>query len=90
MASYIKSNLGYPTKSYYNNIEGTVIISAEIGRDGSISNIKVKQSVNEELDKEAKRVVTNMPRWKPASKEGSYIRSTVDIPIKFQLSDFAK
>lgn len=90
MASYIKSNLVYPTKSYYNHIEGTVIISAEIGWDGSISNIKVKQSVNEELDKEAKRVVTNMPRWKPASKEGSYIRSTVEIPIKFQMSDFAK
>ena len=88
MEAYIKSNMTYPTKSYYNHIEGVVILSAEINRNGAVENIKVKQSVNDELDKTAIRIVRNMPQWNPAKEEGTPIRSTIEIPVKFQISDF--
>ena len=90
MEAYIKSNMRYPSNSYYNRIEGTVIISTEIKHDGSIGDQKVKQSVNDELDREAQRIISYMPKWEPATEEGTKMKSIVDISIKFQISDFGK
>ena len=90
MEAYIKSNMRYPSNSYYNRIEGTVIISTEIKHDGSIGDQKVKQSVNDELDREAQRIISYMPKWEPATEEGTKMKSIVDISIKFQISDFEK
>ena len=67
-----------------------VIVSAEIKHDGSIGDQKVKQSVNDELDREAQRIISYMPKWEPATEEGTKMKSIVDIPIKFQISDFEK
>ena len=90
MEAYIKSNMRYPSNSYYNRIEGTVIVSAEIKHDGSIGDQKIKQSINDELDREAQRIISYMPKWEPATEEGTKMKSIVDIPIKFQISDFEK
>ena len=62
--------------------------STEIKHDGSIGDQKVKQSVNDELDREAQRIISYMPKWEPATEEGTKMKSIVDISIKFQISDF--
>ena len=59
-------------------------------RDGSIGDQKIKQSINDELDREAQRIISYMPKWEPATEEGTKMKSIVDIPIKFQISDFEK
>lgn len=88
MQTYIKSNQRYPTNSYYNQIEGTVIVSAKVDQTGALHDIKVKQSINQELDRESMRIVKSMPKWEPAKEEGVSIASVVEIPITFKLNDF--
>lgn len=88
MQTYIKCNQRYPINSYNNQIEGTVIVSAKVDHAGALHDIKIKQSINPELDKEAIRIVTYMPRWEPAKEEGVSIASIVEIPITFKLNDF--
>jgi len=62
---------------------GTVFIEAIIEKDGSISNARVALGVEESFDKEALRIVKNMPNWKPAISEGREVRSRCIVPVSF-------
>ena len=66
-------------------IQGKVVVSFIINRDGSISSPKIEQSVPPLLDREAMRVVKIMPRWKPGKENDKPCRTLFAIPIVFQL-----
>ena len=66
-------------------IEGRVLVTFIINRDGSIANIKVVKSVHPLLDNEARRVVKLMPHWKPGIEDGKPCRTMFAIPIEFKL-----
>ena len=53
--------------------------------DGSISNVKVERGISVDLDREAKRVVRNMPKWIPGESAGRAVRARCRLPINFQL-----
>lgn len=57
-----------------------------VGTDGSITNARVVRSVNQYLDKEALRVVSVMPRWKPGMQDGKPVRVRYTVPVTFRLS----
>lgn len=70
MSAYVKwltDNLKYPLAAQKQKIEGRVVVSFVINRDGSLTDIKVTKSANPLLDREALRVAKMMPNWKPAS-----------------------
>lgn len=67
-------------------IQGRVSVQFVINTDGSISNVKVKRSPNEELGKEAVRLVSSMPKWKPARNNGELVRMRYVLPVMFRLS----
>jgi TonB family protein len=82
---FIASNVVYPEAAIKAGIEGKVILSFIVEKDGSISNVKVIRGVHESLDKEALRVINSMPKWKPGTQRGKAIRSLNRIPVNFKL-----
>jgi len=87
LSEFINSNLKYPKDARKNEVEGKVVISFVVERDGSIKseNIKIEQSVYPSLDKEAIRVVKLMPNWIPANHNGRSVRAKSGFPITFAL-----
>lgn len=86
LADYISSNVEYPLLAKKRGVEGTVLVEYYIATDGSIENISVVQSVSIELDKEAIRLIQNMPKWTPAIQNNEPIRVKYTQPVKFELN----
>lgn len=83
MLDFIKDNLIYPREVKKGKIEGTVIAKFVVEKDGNISDIKILKSLSKECDAEVIRVIEKMPKWKPAKKDGTIVRSYYKIPITF-------
>lgn len=84
---FIQQNTRYPAEEKENRIEGTVYVSFIIDKQGNIKNIKVKRGVpgGAGLDKEALRVVSMMPKWKPGKQNGKEVLVQFYMPMRFQL-----
>lgn len=80
---FISKNLVYPESCKADKVQGKVTVSAIIEKDGSLSDVKVKRSVNKEIDDEAVRVVKSMPKWTPAVQRAHYVRYRISIPVVF-------
>lgn len=85
LMSYLYSNTKYPVVAQENGVQGRVIISFVVERDGSISDVKVARSVDPSLDREAQRVVKSMPRWTPGKQNGQTVRVKYTVPVVFRL-----
>ncbi len=82
---YLASNIKYPVVAQENGVQGRVIVSFVVERDGSISDVRVARSVDPSLDREAQRVVKSMPRWNPGKQNGSAVRVKYTVPVVFRL-----
>lgn len=80
---WLASNVVYPEYCKTKGIEGRVIVSFVVDKDGSIDDIKTIQSPHELLSAEAIRVISSMPKWIPAKLNGKTIRSRFNLPIMF-------
>ena len=83
---YLAYNMIYPADAAKNKVEGRVLVTFVIEHDDSISNVNVVNSVYPSLDKEAIRVVSEMPKWIPGKANGKTVRVKYTIPITFRLS----
>ena len=68
---YFSQNIKYPAVAKENGIQGRVVCTFVVERDGSITDVQVARSVDQSLDKEAVRVLKSMPKWIPGSQNGS-------------------
>lgn len=82
---WLTRNLRYPPIAQSQRIQGKVVVSFIINKDGSIASPTIVQSVDPILDREALRVVKMMPRWKPGLQNGKPCRTMFAIPVNFQL-----
>ena len=82
---YLSKNIKYPVVAEENGIQGRVIVTFVVERDGSITDVRVVKSVDPSLDKEAQRVVKSMPRWIPGKQNGSAVRVKYTVPVTFRL-----
>jgi len=82
LMKYLKENVTYPKDTC---VQGRVIITFVVEKDGSIAEAKVMKSVYPALDEEALRVVNAMPRWIPGKLNGVCVRTKYTIPITFRL-----
>ena len=85
LMQYIAKNLKYPLVCEENGIQGRVVVSFVVEKDGSVADVNVTKSVNPALDKEAKRLVNSMPKWSPGKIDGKPVRVKYSIPITFRL-----
>lgn len=86
LMKYLSMNMKYPKDAYDNKVQGRVIVSFVVSKDGTIKDPKVIHSVYPSLDKEAIRVVEQMPKWTPGKQRGEAVNVSFTIPITFKLS----
>jgi protein TonB len=82
---FLADNTKYPVEAKEKNIQGMVIVSFIIEKDGSISNITIIRSPDMSLSNEAKRLIHAMPKWSPGMQNGKPVRVSDSVPIKFKL-----
>ena len=85
MFQWIAGNMKYPIVAEENGIQGRVVVTFVVERDGSINEVEVAKSVDPSLDKEAVRVVKTMPKWIPGKQKGEPVRVKFTMPITFRL-----
>ena len=81
---WIKNNLKYPEQAKADKVQGRVIVQFTIGTDGTVSDVKLLRGVHEDLNAEALRVVSSMPKWEPGKKDGKAVPVSFTIPIVFR------
>ena len=82
---YLGNHIIYPNSARDHDIEGTVILGFVVKKDGSVKDIKVVRSVDQELDAEAIRVLRNSSGWKSAMYYGIPVNVTYHLPVTFAL-----
>lgn len=82
---YFNRELVYPTSAIPDSIQGVVTVNFVIGTDGSPENIQIQNSLGAAFDDEVRRLIRNMPAWKPAAVNGNPVPSKLAIPITFRL-----
>lgn len=82
---YLSKNIRYPAVAEENGVQGRVIVTFVVERNGSITDVKVVKSVDPSLDKEAMRVVKSMPNWIPGKQNGQAVRVKFTVPVTFRL-----
>ena len=82
---YISKNIKYPAEAEKAGVQGRVIVTFVVEKDGNVSNAKVVKSINPTLDAEALRVVNGMPNWNPGMQNGEPVRVKYTVPVTFRL-----
>lgn len=87
LMAYLRKNIKYPTICQEQGIQGRVVVQFVVNKDGSIVDPEVIKPVNPYLDKEALRVISTMPKWKPGEQRGKPVRVKFTVPVQFKLSN---
>lgn len=84
MISFINSERRYPKDAYRDGIEGRVLCSFIVNTDGTLSHISVIKGVEESLNREAVRVISQMPPWKAGEIDNTPVPVYCIVPIPFR------
>ncbi len=87
VTTFIGRELKYPLTALMESKEGKVSVQFIVNEDGSISDAEVIQSLSEDCDKEALRIISVMPAWIPAKMDGVAIKSVKSVPVVFWMSE---
>lgn len=84
--AWLAKNLKYPPACYEEGIQGRVMATFVVNKDGSIVDVGILRSPDERLSTEAKRVISAMPKWKPGKQRGKPVRVKYTLPVTFRLT----
>lgn len=84
---FLRKNLHYPSSASAIGIEGTVFVRFVVNVDGNVTNVEVIKSITGVLDKEASRVISILPKWKPGRQHDRPVNVRMVMPIKFELNN---
>lgn len=84
---WLSEHLKYPAICQEQGVQGRVFVSFVVNKDGSIVDVEIKRSPDNNLSKEAERVVKSMPKWKPARQGNRTVRSRFNLPVMFRLNN---
>ena len=85
LQEYLASNTHYPKEAKEEGISGTVWVRFTVDEDGIIKNIMLDKNIYPSLDKEALRVISSMPEWKPGEQRGKAVPVELVIPVEFKI-----
>ena len=87
LMQFLSKNIQYPINAQKNHTQGRGTVQFVVNKDGSISEPKIIRGVDPDLDGEAIRVISLMPKWKPGMQKGQPVRVKYTVPVMFRLSD---
>lgn len=85
LMKYMSDNIRYPKSAAEAKTSGKVFVSFTVAKDGKVTKAAIKKGVSKELDSEALRVVSAMPNWIPAEKDGKKVDAEMVLPVSFAL-----
>lgn len=85
LMKYLSDNIRYPEAAKVAGIQGRVTVVFVVDKDGSITNVKTLRGVDAELDKEAIRVISSMPKWILGMQKGKAVKVRYTVPVMFRL-----
>ena len=85
LGRFISKKIKYPADAYVQNIEGIVSVSFVIDKDGSITKVKIEESVYPSIDAMAIKTIKKQPKWKPAKLHNIPVSVRFTIPINFSI-----
>ena len=86
MKLFIQENVEYPEKAVKNWDQGLVYVSFIVEKNGTITAVKIlDKGLTRELNAEAMRVVSIMPKWVPGTINGEPVRARCRLPITYTL-----
>lgn len=83
LSRFIRKNIQYPYESRKKRISGKVFIQFIIDKNGYLINLKLTKGINEELDREATRIMNHIPYWLPGEQNSHKVSVRYSIPIQF-------
>jgi periplasmic protein TonB len=86
LRNFLQRNLKYPVQAAESGVQGKVMVGFTVGRDGSLSDIKVLRGIGGGCDEEALRVIRSMPRWLPGTQAGKKVDVRFTLPVEFKLT----
>ncbi|MBL4587483.1 MAG: energy transducer TonB, partial [Flavobacteriales bacterium] len=86
LISYMSTSVEYPAAAKEEGLTGTVYVRFVVDSQGSITELEVVKGVRDDLDSEAVRAISEMPKWKPGKSNGKNVSVEVVLPIRFVLS----
>ena len=84
---YLKENIQYPSEAKKNKTEGRVLANFIVNIDGSISDVKIVDSLSPLMDAEAIRLLSSMPKWEPGRQRGKKVKVRYTFPVTFRLQN---
>ena len=85
LMKYLSDNIRYPEAAKVAGKQGRVTVVFVVDKDGSITNVETLRGVDAELDKEAIRVISSMPKWIPGMQKGKAVKVRYTVPVMFRL-----
>lgn len=85
LMTFMGENLKYPEQAREKGVEGVVVVSFVVQKDGSISNAEIIRGIGAGCDEEAMRVVKAFPNWTPGEKDGKKVNTKMNLPVKYKL-----
>ena len=85
MIAFFAKNMKYPADAQKNKVQGRVLVTFVVERDGTITDVQVAKPTFPSLDDEAMRLVKKMPKWKPGTQRGVPVRVKFTLPVVFKL-----
>jgi len=87
LQKYLANNIRYPAAAKEDGIQGRVVLQFVVDKDGSVTNIVIQRDIGGGCGKEAVRVVSSMPKWKPGKQNGQAVKVYYTLPVSFKLQD---
>ncbi len=85
MLKFVSRSIRYPVEAQERGVQGRVVVTFTVNRNGQISDTQVLRGIHPSLDEEAIRVVQLMPAWKPGRQEGKSVAVRYTLPVVFRL-----
>lgn len=86
LMKYLNSNIKYPVEAHKAGIQGRVVVSFVVNKDGTVKDAKIVRSVDKSIDAEALRVISAMPKWQPGYQDGKAVSVRYTVPVTFRLT----
>jgi len=84
---FLSRTIRYPAIAREKNIQGKVILTMVVEKDGSLTHLRVIKSLSDDTDEEALRVMRLCPKWNPGTQNGAAVRVQYAMPISFTLAN---
>lgn len=85
LIAFLAKTIQYPKEAQEKGLQGRVVCSFIVEKNGSLSDVKVIRGIDPSLDQEALRVISVMPKWTPGTQRGKAVRVKYTVPLTFTL-----